>query len=59
MVLGETIRHKLAKAPEFTSVRQQIEIALVNDGLRVQLLEDSAGTFFELGNSTPSVKGRD
>jgi chemotaxis protein MotB len=38
---------------------QYVEIQLVEDGLRIQLLEDSAGVFFETGSATPSRPGHE
>jgi chemotaxis protein MotB len=57
--LGDRIRGRLEQSPEWRRMENQIEVQLTDEGLRIQLLEDSAGTFFESGNATPSPKGRD
>jgi chemotaxis protein MotB len=57
--LGDRIRGRLEQSPEWRRMESQIEVQLTDEGLRIQLLEDSAGTFFESGNATPSPKGRD
>jgi chemotaxis protein MotB len=57
--LGDRIRGRLEQSAEFRRMENQIEVQLTDEGLRIQLLEDSAGTFFESGNATPSPKGRD
>ena len=56
--LGDRIRGRLEQSPEWRRMENQIEVQLTDEGLRIQLLEDSAGTFFESGNATPSPKGR-
>ncbi len=59
--LNQMARHlqkKLEDVPELSSVRDHIEIEMTDEGLRIQLLEDSTGVFFETGKSTPSLRGR-
>jgi chemotaxis protein MotB len=36
------------------SVKKQIEITVTQEGLRVELIEDEKGTFFELGKAKPT-----
>ena len=55
--LGDRIRHDLEKSPEWARLQSQIEIELTGEGLRIQLLEDSAGTFFQTGSARPSARG--
>ena len=57
--LGDRIRHRLEQSAEWKTVSRQIEIQLTDEGLRIQLLEDSAGTFFQSGSASPSAKGRE
>jgi chemotaxis protein MotB len=57
--LGDRIRQRLEQSSEWKKVSSQIEIQLTDEGLRIQLLEDSAGTFFPSGSASPSVKGRE
>jgi chemotaxis protein MotB len=57
--LGDRIRGRLEQSPEWKRMENQIEVQLTDEGLRIQLLEDSAGTFFESGNATPSRRGQD
>ena len=56
-VLGERIRQALAKSPDFGQLADHIEVAFTDDGLRVQLLEDSSGVFFETGSAHPRPAG--
>ena len=55
--LGDRIRADLEKTPEWSHVKSQVEIQLTDEGLRIELLEDSAGTFFETGSAKPSERG--
>jgi chemotaxis protein MotB len=52
-VLGERIRQTLKQSPQFEDLAKQIEIELTGEGLRIQLLEDSSGVFFETGSAHP------
>jgi chemotaxis protein MotB len=36
------------------SVKKQIEISITEEGLRIELVEDAKGTFFELGSPQPT-----
>lgn len=40
-------------------LKNQIEITVTAEGLRIELLESPKGTFFQLGSSTPTVALRD
>jgi len=55
--LGDRIRLDLEKTSEWSRLKSQIDVELTQEGLRIQLLEDSAGTFFETGSAKPSERG--
>ncbi len=55
--LAEKLEGELDQLPALKDVRDKVEIQLTDDGLRIQLLEDSTGVFFETGKSTPSPRG--
>jgi len=40
-------------------LKDQIEITVTAEGLRIELMESAKGTFFELGNATPTPALRD
>jgi chemotaxis protein MotB len=40
-------------------LKHQIEITVTAEGLRIELMESAKGTFFELGNATPTPALRD
>jgi len=44
--------------PQFQKMKDNIQITITNEGLRVELLETAAGMFFGSGNSQPSESGR-
>src|SRR5919197_280403 len=56
-VLGEQIRQELAQSVEFGDIAKQIEVELTSEGLRIQLLEDSSGVFFDPGSAHPRPVG--
>ncbi len=55
--LGEDLRHRVSEIPELAALSQNIEIELTSEGLRIQLIEDSSGTFFQTGRALPSEAG--
>jgi chemotaxis protein MotB len=56
-MLGERIRQALAKSPSFGDAARHIEVDFTDEGLRIQLLEDSSGVFFQTGSAHPSAAG--
>ncbi len=56
--LARHIEDGLRQLPEFESIRDNIDIEMVDEGLRIELLEDTSGMFFELGSAVPNAKGR-
>jgi chemotaxis protein MotB len=51
--LGQRIQSRLENSPDFKELAQHIEIEITDEGLRIQLLEDSSGVFFETGSANP------
>ena len=56
--LGNQVRERLKESVDLSHLEKYIEVQLVDDGLRIELLESSEGRFFELGKATPSSNGR-
>ncbi len=56
-MLGERIRQALDKSPDFGELASHIQIDFTEEGLRIQLLEDSTGVFFETGSAHPRPAG--
>lgn len=56
--LKEELEKAISKVPNFDKIKDQIEMTITPEGLRIELLETESGTFFELGNSAPSANGK-
>ncbi len=56
--MAKRLAEKIKDQPELGEVAHKIEIAITDDGLEIQLLEDSLGVFFEVGGAAPSLRGR-
>ena len=57
--VAEDLEQKLADSPDLSNLKGNIEIVLTDEGLRISLLEDATGTFFETGRAVPSNSGRE
>ncbi len=58
MTVAERLKSQLQEVPELAAVQDKIEIRLTDEGLQIQLLEDSVGVFFDSGSPHPSSRGR-
>jgi len=56
--LKQEIENAIHHMPEFDKLKNQIEINVTAEGLRIELLESATGTFFDLENPTPNENGR-
>lgn len=52
--LKERLQEAARQLPQFSKLSKQIEISASQDGLRIELLEEPGGTFFESGSATPT-----
>jgi chemotaxis protein MotB len=57
--LKEQLQKSVRKLNDFEKLRNQIEMTVTAEGLRIELLETASGTFFESGNPQPSDKGKE
>ncbi len=57
--LREKVEQALKTVPNFGDMKDQVEITITSDGLRIELLETEAGMFFESGRPLPSSSGAD
>lgn len=59
----EKLKAELEKAisqmPNFDKLKNQIEITVTSEGLRIEMLESAKGTFFDLGKPDPNENGRE
>jgi chemotaxis protein MotB len=57
--LKEKLQQAVLDVPEFQKMKDQVQISVTGEGLRIELIETTKGMFFESGSSTPSGTGRD
>ena len=56
--LKEKLESAMMQAPELAKLKDQVQMTVTGEGLRVELLESEVGTFFETGSSHPSASGK-
>lgn len=56
--IAHELKANIEETPELSSLAGQINIRLTDEGLQIELLEDSTGTFFERGNGVPTGGGQ-
>jgi len=56
--LKEELEKAIRQMPNFENLKDQIEITVTSEGLRIELLESASGTFFNLGASNPNDDGK-
>ena len=55
--LRTRIEQTLRQSPEFAQLRDNIKLSVTSEGLRIDLLENEKGMFFETGNAHPTAIG--
>src|ERR1700683_2815187 len=55
--LREKLQQALMKVPNFSNLKDHVEITITSDGLRIGLLESEAGVVFDQGKPVPSAAG--
>jgi chemotaxis protein MotB len=56
--LKDELQKAVRKVTAFEKLKNQIEMTVTNEGLRIELMESEKGTFFASGVSEPSDDGR-
>jgi chemotaxis protein MotB len=56
--LKEQIEKAMKKMPQFQALKNQVKLTVTGEGLRIELLENEAGVFFESGRAEPTEKCR-
>jgi chemotaxis protein MotB len=56
--LKEQLQKSVRQNTDFEKMKNQIEMTVTAEGLRIELLETERGTFFETGSAEPTVPGR-
>jgi len=57
--LKKALQDSLRQVPNIDNLRNHIEMTVTSEGLRIELLETAAGTFFTSGSAEPSLDGKD
>lgn len=53
--IKEQLQKAIRKVTDFERLKKQIEMTVTAEGLRIEMLEEEEGTFFELGSPHPSA----
>ncbi len=57
--LKETLQNAIRKIQDLNKVKNQIEMTVTPEGLRIELLESARGTFFASGSPEPNDSGKE
>jgi chemotaxis protein MotB len=57
--LKEELEKAIRKSVNFEKLKDQIEMTITPEGLRIELLESDTGTFFQSGVAAPTENGKD
>ncbi len=55
--LKKKLETAMKQAPELDKLKDQVQMTVTGEGLRIELLESEVGTFFESGNAHPTNSG--
>jgi chemotaxis protein MotB len=58
-LLKEQLQKTIKQNSDLDKLKNQIEMTVTAEGLRIELLETDKGTFFDLGNAQPTAKGKE
>ena len=57
--LKDELQKSMTQMKDFEKLKNQVEMTVTQEGLRIELLETESGTFFDLGSSRPTEKGQE
>jgi chemotaxis protein MotB len=57
--LKDALQKAIEKVTNFDKLKNQIEMTVTPEGLRIELLESATGTFFDLGSPNPNQNGKE
>jgi chemotaxis protein MotB len=55
--LKEQLQRTIREVPDFDKMKNNIDMTVTNEGLRIELTESATGTFFDSGSAKISVNG--
>jgi chemotaxis protein MotB len=56
--LKQQIEQALKKMPQFQALKNQVRLTVTGEGLRIEMLENETGIFFDSGSAQPTEKCR-
>lgn len=56
--LKEQLQKAVRKLNDFDKLKNQIQMTVTGEGLRIEMMESSSGTFFKTGSSQPNDDGK-
>jgi chemotaxis protein MotB len=57
--LKDKIEKAMKQLPKFEQMKKNVQITVTTEGLRIELLENEKGMFFDSGNAQPTENGRE
>jgi chemotaxis protein MotB len=57
--LKEKLERAMKELPSFEKLKHNVQLTVTNEGLRIELLENETGLFFENGSANPSGSGEE
>jgi chemotaxis protein MotB len=57
--LKEKLEQALKQSPDFEKLKNNVQMSVTGDGLRIEMLESEKGMFFQSGSPAPSDTGRE
>ncbi len=57
--LKEKLEAAIRQAPDVGKLKDQVQMSVTGEGLRIELLESKTNTFFETGNAQPTPTGEE
>ena len=57
--IKKKLEEAMKKMPELEKLKNQVEMTVTNEGLRIELLENEKGVFFESGSPHPTPLGQE
>jgi chemotaxis protein MotB len=57
--LKDKLEQALKKSPEFEKLKDYVQMSVTGEGLRVEMLENENGIFFQSGSAKPSEMGQE
>lgn len=57
--LKQKLEDAMKQMPKFAQMKDNVELTITSEGLRVELIESAKGMFFESGNARPTDNGQE